>query len=139
MTATLTVNPLIGSLSTTYAVKAGKNLALCSKFDFNAYSYESEVVVGWELWRMRARTERKQERSMEAKLAWRLDEVKEPVMPKPEEVAGVFKARVDQNWKIRLLWEGRMKELLFTLGSSIDMKKRDQPFRTLGMEIQYSS
>lgn len=139
LTATLTVNPLIGSLSTTYAVKAGKNLALCSKFDFNAYSYESEVVVGWELWRMRARTERKQERSMEAKLAWRLDEVKEPVMPKPEEVAGVFKARVDQNWKIRLLWEGRMKELLFTLGSSIDMKKRDQPFRTLGMEIQYSS
>jgi distribution and morphology protein 10 len=139
LTATLTVNPLMGNLSTTYAVKAGKNLALCSKFDFNAYSYESEVVVGWELWRMRARAEKRRERSMEAKLAWRLDEAREPQVPEPEEVAGVFKARVDQNWKMRLLWEGRMKELLFTLGSSIDMKRRDQPFRTLGMEIQYSS
>lgn len=139
LTATLTVNPLMGSLSTTYSVKAGNNLALCSKFDFNAYSYESDVVVGCELWRMRARAEKQKERSMEAKLAWRLDEVKEPVVPEPEEVAGVFKARIDQNWKIRLLWEGRMKELMFTLGSSIDMKRRDQPFRTLGLELQYSS
>ena len=139
LTATLTVNPLMGNLSTTYAVKAGKDLALCSKFDFNVYSYESEVVVGWELWRMRAKAEQKRERSMAAKLGWRLDEVEESLIPKPEAVAGVFKARVDQNWKIRLLWEGRMKELLFTLGSSIDMKRRDQPFQMLGMEIKYSS
>jgi distribution and morphology protein 10 len=139
LTATLTVNPLMGSLSTTYAVKAGKNLALCSKFDFNAYSYESDVVVGWELWRTRARPERPKGRSKEAKLAWTVDEAKEPVEPEPEQVVGVFKARVDQNWKIRLLWEGRMKELMFTLGSSIDMRRRDQPFRTLGLELQYSS
>jgi distribution and morphology protein 10 len=139
LTATLTLNPLMGNLSTTYAVKAGKNLALCSKFDFNVYSYESDVVIGWELWRMKAKAERIRERSREAKLAWTVDEIKEPVVPEPEQVAGVFKARIDQNWKIRLLWEGRMKELLFTLGSSIDMKRRDQPFRTLGMELQYSS
>lgn len=128
----------MGSLSTTYAVKAGKNLALCSKFDFNAYSYESDVSVGWELWRMKAPTESIQERSREAKLAWTVDEVK-PAVPEGEQVAGVFKARIDQDWKIRLLWEGRMKELMFTLGSSIDMKRRDQPFRTLGVELQYSS
>lgn len=139
LTATLTVNPLMGNLSTTYAVKAGKNLALCSKFDFNVYSYESGMAVGWELWRMRAKVEKKRERSMEAKLAWTLDEVKEPTVPVPEEVAGVFKARVDQDWKIRLLWEGKIKELMFTLGSSIDMKRRDQPFRTVGLELQYSS
>lgn len=139
LTATLTVNPLMGNLSTTYAVKAGKNLAFCSKFDFNVYSYESDLVVGWELWRMRAKAERKMERSMAAKLAWTVDEVKEPLVPEPEEVAGVWKARVDQNWKIGLLWEGKIKELMFTLGSSIDMKRRDQPFRTLGLELQYSS
>jgi distribution and morphology protein 10 len=28
---------------------------------------------------------------------------------------------------------------LFTLGSSIDMKRREQPFRAIGLELQYSS
>lgn len=139
LTATLTLNPLMGNLSTTYAVKAGKNLALCSKFDFNVYSYESDVMLGCELWRMKARVPKKKERSMAAKLEWRLDPEEKTVVPEPELVAGVLKARVDQNWKIGLLWEGRVKELLFTLGSSVDMKRRDQPFRAIGLELQYSS
>lgn len=139
LTATLTLNPLMGNLSTTYAVKAGKNLALCSKFDFNVYSYESDLMLGCELWRMKAPAIKKTERSMTAKLEWRLDPVDINPNPEPEVVAGVLKARVDQNWKIGLLWEGRIKELLFTLGSSIDMKRRDQPFRAIGLELQYSS
>lgn len=139
LTATLTLNPLMGNLSTTYAVRAGKNLALCSKFDFNVYSYESEVMLGCELWRMKARVPKKKERSMAAKLEWRLDPEEKNPRPEPEIVAGVLKARVDQNWKIGLLWEGRIKELLFTLGSSVDMKRRDQPFRAIGLELQYSS
>jgi len=139
LTATLTLNPLMGNLSTTYAVKAGRDLALCSKFDFNVYSYESDLMLGCELWRMKAKVEKKRERSMAAKLAWKLDDIVEPLVPEPEEVAGVLKARIDQNWKIGLLWEGRIKELMFTLGSSIDMKRRDQPFRALGLELQYSS
>ncbi|KUJ21887.1 uncharacterized protein LY89DRAFT_387139 [Mollisia scopiformis] len=139
LTATLTLNPLMGNLSTTYAVRAGKNLALCSKFDFNVYSYESDVMLGCELWRMKARVPKKKERSMAAKLEWRLDPEEKNPVPEPEIVAGVLKARVDQNWKIGLLWEGRIKELLFTLGSSIDMKRKDQPFRAIGLELQYSS
>ena len=139
LTATLTLNPLMGNLSTTYAVKAGKNLALCSKFDFNVYSYESDVTMGFELWKMKRKQEKKRERSMAAKLEWRVDPPEVDVKPEPEEVAGVLKARVDQNWRIGLLWEGRVKELLFTLGSSIDMKRRDQPFRAIGLELQYSS
>jgi distribution and morphology protein 10 len=139
LTATLTLNPLMGNLSTTYAVKAGKNLALCSKFDFNVYSYESDLMLGCELWRMRTPVPKKIERSMQAKLEWRLDPIREPPVPEPEVVAGVLKARIDQNWKVGLLWEGRIKELLFTLGSSIDMKRRDQPFRAIGLEVQYSS
>jgi distribution and morphology protein 10 len=139
LTATLTLNPLMGNLSTTYAVKAGKNLALCSKFDFNVYSYESDLMLGCELWRMRSPVPKKIERSMKAKLEWRLDPVEANPTPEPEVVAGVLKARVDQNWKIGLLWEGRIKELLFTLGSSIDVKRRDQPFRAIGLELQYSS
>ncbi|CZR57098.1 probable mitochondrial inheritance component MDM10 [Phialocephala subalpina] len=139
LTATLTLNPLMGNLSTTYAVTAGKNLALCSKFDFNVYSYESDVMLGCELWRIKARVPKKKERSMAAKLEWRLDPEEKSDVPEPEIVAGVLKARIDQNWKIGLLWEGRVKELLFTLGSSVDMKRRDQPFRAIGLELQYSS
>jgi distribution and morphology protein 10 len=139
LTATLTLNPLMGNISSTYAVKAGKNLSLCSKFDFNVYSYESDLMLGCELWRMKAKTEKVRVRSMAAKLEWRLDEIEEKPTPEPEQVLGVLKARVDQNWKIGLLWEGRVKELLFTLGTSIDMKRTDQPFRAIGLELQYSS
>jgi distribution and morphology protein 10 len=139
LTATLTLNPLMGNLSTTYAVKAGKNAALCSKFDFNVYSYESDLMMGFELWKMKTKVPKRIERSMEAKLEWRLDPIVEPSSPEPEEVAGVLKARVDQNLKVGLLWEGKIKELMFTLGTSIDMRRREQPFRAIGLEVQYSS
>ncbi|MCJ1447292.1 MAG: Mitochondrial distribution and morphology protein 10 [Stictis urceolatum] len=52
-TMTLTLNPLMGNLSSTYAVRAGRGLALCSRFDFNFYSYESEFKFGAEVWRRR--------------------------------------------------------------------------------------
>jgi len=139
LTATLTLNPLMGNLSATYAVKAGRDLSLCSRFDFNAYSYESDLVLGCELWRMKPRVSYQKERSMAAKLEWRLDEDVGTVIEEPEEIAGVLKARIDHNYKIGVLWEGRVKDLLFTLGSTFDMKRRDQPFRTLGLELQFSS
>jgi mitochondrial distribution and morphology protein 10 len=138
LTATLTLNPLMGNFSATYAVKAGEHLALCSRFDFNAYSYESDLILGCELWRKKTRLPKRRERSMAAKLAWRLDE-EEKIENKPEEFAGVLKARIDQNYKIGILWEGRIKDLLFSLSSSFDMKSRDQPFKSLGLELQYSS
>jgi mitochondrial distribution and morphology protein 10 len=137
LTATLVLNPLMGNFSTAYAVKAGENLSLCSRFDFNAYSYESSLILGLELWRFKTPLPKRRERSMAAKLAWRLDE--EEVVEEPQEVAGVLKARIDNTYKIGVLWEGRVKDLLFSLGSSFDMKRRDQPFRTLGLELQYSS
>jgi distribution and morphology protein 10 len=88
---------------------------------------------------MKKKVKKTRERSFAAKLAWKLDNIEEKVVKEPEEVAGVLKARVDQNWRFGLLWEGRIKELLFTLGSSIDMRRKDQPFRALGLELQYSS
>jgi mitochondrial distribution and morphology protein 10 len=138
LTATLTLNPLMGNFSATYAVKAGDNLALCSRFDFNAYSYESGLILGCELWRKKIKVPKRKERSMAAKLEWRLDE-EEKVVDEPEEFSGVLKAKIDHNYKIGVLWEGRVKDLLFSLGSSFDMKRRDQPFRSLGLELQYSS
>jgi distribution and morphology protein 10 len=132
-TMTLTLNPLMGNLSSIYAVKAGPNLALCSRFDFNFYSYESDLQLGCELWRRRRNTD----------LEWAVKKLrpdwKQPSFAPDDDVTGILKARVDQNWCIGVLWEGRIKELLFSLGASLDLKKREQIFRTVGIELQYSS
>ncbi|KAF1982453.1 mitochondrial distribution and morphology protein 10 [Aulographum hederae CBS 113979] len=132
-TMTLTLNPLMGNLSSTYAVKAGQNLALCSQFDFNFYSYESDIQLGCELWRRRGTQEVDW-----AKKLLRPDWTNPSPRP-DEDVSGVLKAKVDQNWKISVVWEGRIKELLFTLGASFDLKRREQVFRAVGVELQYSS
>ncbi|GKT51652.1 mitochondrial distribution and morphology protein 10 [Colletotrichum spaethianum] len=197
LTATLTLNPLMGNISASYAVVAGKHCSLATRMDFNVYSYESDWSVGMELWRknltrniepaLSAESFVKKERSFQAKLEWRLDEpdtqselekprpvvVEEERKEKPkdrsfqakmewrlddpaldetepadpstaqakgvDEYGSVIKARLDQNMKIGVLWEGRVKSLLFSLGSAIDLRKLDSPFRTLGVEIQFSS
>lgn len=165
LTAAVTLNPLMGSLRASYAVTAGRHCSLATMLDFNVYSYESNWSVGVELWRkefLRRLDEDEDEgvddtairrawgRSLQAKLEWRTDEeprakpaVKEADKDKDgeeeEEYGGVIKARVGQNSRIGILWEGRMKALLYSIGSGIDLQRPDQPFRTLGLEIQYSS
>lgn len=173
LSASLTLNPLMGNIAANYAVAAGKHCSLATRMEFNVFSYESAWAVGMELWRkpfsrppqddaVDAVVARARDRSFQAKLEWRLDEpqpspvlVEKPSMPtgadsvdirrekeegsKQEEYAGVLKARLDQNLRIGLLWEGRVKSLLFSLGSGIDLRKADKPFRTLGLEIQFSS
>ncbi|CAI4219082.1 unnamed protein product [Parascedosporium putredinis] len=95
-------------------------------------------------------------RSMQAKLEWRLDEPAahaptslgnqkevlsrtETAGGKEEDYSGVIKARISQNSTIGILWEGRVKALIYSIGSGIDLHRPDQPFRTLGLEVQYSS
>lgn len=235
LTATLTLNPLIGTIAAGYAVCAGRRCSLATRLAFNVFSYESEWSAGVELWRKRlvrpveeeddqleqgnlyggplipalgrgasvldlrdavssaqsmpnGASKSKRERSFRAKMEWRLDHDNDggqpvsteapaaapvsstllattppateeqaslvatladttlnsqpPKMPTDdddEEYTGVLKARLDQNLKIGLLWEGRVKSLIFSLGSDIDLRRADQPFRTLGLEVQFSS
>ncbi|KAH8910344.1 hypothetical protein BR93DRAFT_935966 [Coniochaeta sp. PMI_546] len=168
LTATLTINPLMGNISATYAVLGGDHCTLASMMDFNVYSYESDWKVGMELWskrrpggfllgaepesRLRAALpaaddpSRWKERSFQAKLEWRLDE-QELIKPEkhdaseatPDEHLGVLKARLDQHGRIGLLWEGRIKSLIFSLGAGIDLRRLDQSFQSVGLNIRYSS
>ncbi|KAK5118879.1 hypothetical protein LTR62_000089 [Meristemomyces frigidus] len=128
-TMTLTINPLMGSLSSTYAVKAGRNLAFCSRFDFNVYSYESDVVVGVELW---------QRQQQAAETAWARKLLRDDWGRAEEGANGVLKARVDNHGKVGLLWECKLKELLVTLGAGVDLKKRERMLGSVGMEVSYS-
>lgn len=228
LSATLTLNPLMGNIAASYAVMAGKDCSLATRMEFNIFSYESSWAVGMELWRKpfaQAVTElepsnvdaavtktlapkprlvskgsttqadgkapasktpsdtapapmsKPAERSFNAKLEWRLDEQEtqvekpghktnasnansrpkggrkglsktvQPVKKVDKEdtendvkgYAGVVKARLDQNLRLGVLWEGRVKSLLFSLGSGIDLRMMNKPFRTLGLEIQFSS
>lgn len=148
-TMTLTLNPLMGNLSSTYAVKAGRNVGLCSQFDFNFYSYESDFRLGCEIWRRRRkRTDVEWAEKMILQQGWTPGPGPGPGSgPGPgrggeaidDDVSGVLKARWDQSWKVGVLWEGRLKELLFSLGVSCDLQRREQIFQAVGVEVQYSS
>ncbi|KAK8123402.1 mitochondrial inheritance component MDM10 [Apiospora kogelbergensis] len=235
LTATMTINPLMGNISWSYALMAGQHCSLATRMDFNVYSYESDWVLGMELWRKKGswtinrdtgmtdaitttgttddiamekafalRFERSSdakmdwrlddptlpatpfdaaapeavssvpldnkveeeppkkkstpaERSFQAKLEWRLDDpneeektsqpIEQQQVPQQTvqaesdepEYPGVLKVRLDQHMKLGLVWEGRIKSLLFSLGSHVDLRKLDSPFRSLGLEVQFTS
>lgn len=92
------------------------------------------------------------ERSFQAKLEWRLDDdevdsgsdhsAREETVAgqeKPEGPVGVLKWRCDQRMRMGLLYECRYKSLLFSLGTDINLKRLDAPFRTVGLAVQFSS
>lgn len=139
-TLTLTLTPLTGSLSTTYSLSASPNLSFSSRFGFNVYSWESEMVAGCEIWRQSKSTKSDPD---DDGLEWARRKMRmtdplsslsplqpdtntntEPAQPapapedQPEEDTNdsVLKIRVDQSWNVRLLWEGRVKELLVSAG-----------------------
>lgn len=97
------------------------------------YSYESDLSVGCELWRRRS-SESKAPGGEKKSL--REEEEEEEIK---DNFAGVLKARVSQSLGLGLLWEGRIKHLLFSVGAGIDLRRRDAPFRAVGLELQYSS
>ncbi len=50
-------NPMMGHISSAYSARVSRDLSLCSRFDFNVYSYESDWTMGAEWWiRRRTRT-----------------------------------------------------------------------------------
>ncbi|OAX83842.1 mitochondrial distribution and morphology protein 10 [Emergomyces africanus] len=139
-TLTLTLTPLTGSMSTTYSLLASPNLAFSSRFGFNVYSWESEMVAGCELWR-RSKTNRKPQRDSPLDvddLTWARRKIGLPdtvasLLPEhdlpgidqlqsPHASDSVIKLRVDQSWNIRALWEGRVKELVVSAGVALGPK-----------------
>ncbi|CAO1599535.1 Mitochondrial distribution and morphology protein 10 [Xanthoria calcicola] len=142
-TMTVTLNPLMGNLSSSYSVRAGELLSLSSRFDFNVYSYESDVVMGMELWKLRERDgaggvikgegkEGEDSKMLERRAGEREESA-------GGDVAGCLKARIDQRGSVGLLWEGRVKELVYSCGTSIDLRGGKDLITGVGLEVQYSS
>jgi len=137
-TMTLVLNPLMGSLSSTYSVRASRLLALSSRFDFNVYSYESGLVVGVELWRAgRGDGVEWARRKMGAE--WGGRKMGRGNGEGEGEMAGVVKGRVDQRGNVGVVWEGRWKELLYCCGVDLDLRGGENLVRGVGVELSYSS
>ena len=133
-TMTLTLNPLMGNVSSSYALQATDDLAFCSRFNFNFYSYESDVQLGMEMWRRKLAG---------PSTAW----ARKMIRPEwrnhrnahLQDFDSVLKAKIDQRWKIGLLWEGRINDLLVSVGAGVDLKNRSRLLGSVGVEVSYSS
>ena len=136
---TLTMNPLMGNLSSTYSVLASPILTMSSRFDFNVYSYESEFLVGAELWRRKEKPLREDLNWARLKMGQKILDDQSSNVDERNDMAGCLKARLDQRGGLGLLWEGRVKELLYSCGAMVDLRGGENMFKGFGVEVQYSS
>jgi mitochondrial distribution and morphology protein 10 len=130
---TMTITPLMGQISTSYAIKASPYSAFCSRFNFNLYSYESELVVGCELWQRRQSQAQSNAIPKLSNLAMELDSKTE------DPVTGVLKARMGSNFDLGFVWEGRFRNVIFSLGATLDLLKASGPVKNVGCEISFTA
>ncbi|KAJ6629197.1 mitochondrial distribution and morphology protein 10 [Mycena sp. CBHHK59/15] len=130
-TITALFNPMLGHMSGAYSARVSRDLSLSSRFDFNVYSYESEWTMGAEWW-------------MRSSLSDDNSEEEPALIPSPGaeskgEVRGVVKARASTNNDVSLMWEGRLRNMLVSLGVVSDFSNRTKPIKAIGLELSYFS
>lgn len=115
LTLTILSNPLMGHLSASYAVKTAYS-TFASRFDFNVYSYLSDLSLGCELWRSSKDSE------------------------SPKQFSSVIKASTSLgSQSVRLLWEGRFKEFMVSSGMGLTLAGPSPALTAFGIQVQYSS
>ncbi|KAF9338574.1 Mitochondrial distribution and morphology protein 10 [Linnemannia elongata] len=159
ITITQTLNPIMGHVSSSYAAQVHPDLGLCSRFDFNLYSYDSELTAGVEWWIR----ERKGANSNEQAATDPFPKtVGVPDLPETttgtgslssssttgtselstQPIIGVIKARLGVQSGLAIMWEGRFNKLLFSLGfvGHVFSPHAQAPIvKSVGLEIQYFS
>ncbi|KAJ6599271.1 mitochondrial distribution and morphology protein 10 [Mycena vulgaris] len=130
-TITALFNPMLGHMSGAYSARVSRDLSLSSRFDFNVYSYESEWTMGAEWW-------------MRPSLSQDDPDDEAILVPPPGgeakgEVRGVVKARASTNNDVSLMWEGRLRNMLVSLGVVSDFSNRTKPIKAIGLELSYFS
>ena len=68
-------------------------------------------------------------------------DVREGERDEEEDLSGCLKTRLDQRGGLGVLWEGRTKELLYSVGMNVDLRGAGSGgmWRGVGMEVCYSS
>ena len=83
---------MVGHISVAYTARVSQDLSLCSRFDFNMYSYESEWAAGAEWWMRRSLRKNPAEDGRMESLG--LSQTANEIAPKSEEAQGVVRARI---------------------------------------------
>ncbi|GAA5981303.1 hypothetical protein JCM10908_004059 [Rhodotorula pacifica] len=153
---TATLNPIMGQLSTAYAVQAGRDTRFASRFDFNLYSYESELTFGGEWFQRRTPSAAYKGKAAADQAApdtefdafgrgaddedmrkRRLNNDAE------DEVLSVLKVRASTSSDLAMLWEGRMGDFIVSAGFVADLRLatrsrgRISPIRSVGLGVSY--
>ncbi|KAG8836224.1 5'-3' exoribonuclease 2 [Serendipita sp. 399] len=128
-TVTAVINPILGHISAAYASQVSQDLAVCSRFDFNAYSYESEWTIGTEWWVRKQIQDGAQDLEPASQLASRRNEA----------LQGVLKAKISTNYDISMYWQGRLAHVLVGVGVISDLRNRTRPIRALGLEMSLNA
>lgn len=164
MTLTATLNPIMGHLSTAYAVQTTRDAAMCSRFDFNMYSYDANLTIGGEWYARRKRSapspssppaKEEKGKANKARVSLR-DEIvtteEAPTHPNTStaatatgegEVASVLKLRASTSSDVALLWEAHLGDVLVSLGASVNLARatgsqgRRNPLLGAGVGISY--
>ncbi|BGO92756.1 hypothetical protein NBRC10512_007875 [Rhodotorula toruloides] len=148
-----TINPIMGQLSTAYAVRVGRDASLASRFDFNLYSYDADLTVGGE-WFQRRTPAKDKAREEEHKAGATFDafgrgaddeETKRRRRNNDaeDEVLGVLKVRASTNADVAMLWEGRLGDFIVSAGLVADIRLATQsrgrisPIRSIGLSASY--
>ncbi|KAF8926643.1 hypothetical protein EDD21DRAFT_119913 [Dissophora ornata] len=150
VTITQTLNPIMGHVSSSYAAQVHPDLGLCSRFDFNLYSYDSELTAGVEWW-IRGWKGTTPAADQEPSSPFPKT-VGVPDLPtlgagareleEKQPIVGVIKARLGTQSGLAIMWEGRFNKLLFSLGfvGHIFSPHAQAPIvKSVGLEIQYFS
>ncbi|KAG0306500.1 Mitochondrial distribution and morphology protein 10 [Linnemannia gamsii] len=163
ITITQTLNPIMGHVSSSYAAQVHPDLGLCSRFDFNLYSYDSELTAGVEWW-IRERKGAANSSSSEQTATTDHPFPKTVGVPdlaaettttgsatststtsdslSTQPIIGVIKARLGVQSGLAIMWEGRFNKLLFSLGfvGHVFSPHAQAPIvKSVGLEIQYFS
>ncbi|ODV72754.1 Mdm10p CYBJADRAFT_173756 [Cyberlindnera jadinii NRRL Y-1542] len=148
LTMTLACNPLLGHISSTYSVKTSTNSTFSSRYDFNIYSYDSNLSFGCELWKSSGKTSvlplKKIDPSLKphAKHSNSDQTVIEAFesLVRDTDYSSVIKLSTSLNDRnIRFMWEGKFKEFLLSAGTELRMNDKSLETGRYGLQIQYSS
>ncbi|KAH6915156.1 mitochondrial distribution and morphology protein 10 [Coprinopsis sp. MPI-PUGE-AT-0042] len=131
-TITALFNPMLGHIQTAYTARVSRDLAVATRFDFNVYSYDSEWTVGAEWWLRRAPKPVSENEPGDGKTGVSFPSAL-------GEVHGVVKARASTNNDVSLMWEGRIRQMLVSLGVVSDFSSRVKPVKAIGLEVSYFS
>lgn len=144
---TLAANPLLGHISSTYSVKTSINTTFSSRYDFNIYSYDSNLSFGCELWRSNGPPKgivKRIDPSLAPHAKHGTDD--QTVIEAFESLVrdtgytSVIKLSTSLNdQQVKLMWEGKFKDFLVSAGAELQLKSPTPEVKRCGIQLQYSS